>query len=78
MTEDLSFVSTADLVTEITKRYGAALVVLEKAPVDSERLTEYSYSGGVSACLGLALRAQQELLRLASIGQREAEDKEGA
>jgi mevalonate pyrophosphate decarboxylase len=53
---DLSFVQTSDLIDAI-------LIIRELRPDGIKTQTYTDYDGGLSVCLGLATRAQSQLLK---------------
>lgn len=59
---DLSFVTTADLWEELSKRSDAALLVFYKHKNEKQGETFCYYSGGVAHALGLAKYADAKLV----------------
>jgi hypothetical protein len=72
---DLSLVPSDALVTELAKRYDHLLICREKIPNESHAEVLFEFSGGLSAALGLAVRAQQYLLNVATPEKDEKEDE---
>lgn len=58
---DLSLVSTDSLIEELQRRYDGLLVVREKHPTKGSADVLYDWHGGISRCIGLAVRAQARL-----------------
>jgi hypothetical protein len=64
---DLSFVALDDLMDELAKRFRAIVVIAEReAPIGNERSVRFiDYRGGITTCVGLAMRGQAYMLNLA-------------
>jgi hypothetical protein len=62
---DLSLVESDALVEELSQRYDFVLVVRERSTTNKHNDCLFDYSGGISACIGLAERAKHRLLSMA-------------
>lgn len=71
---DLSLVDTDWLIEELSKRSDAMLLVRERFPNDHEGEVWFDFSGGVSACIGLVIRARRRLLK--SVRESDGDDQD--
>lgn len=60
---DLSFVATADMLLELSRRYRAAMILWCEEAKGQQNAEDYGviYAGGRCACIGMAARAAHDL-----------------
>lgn len=68
--------SSDELLRELIKRFEHILVVTEAGVGAAVNETLYNYGGGLSGALGLAMRAQFMLMKLAEKATEEWTDRE--
>lgn len=71
MDDDLSLISTDDLVEELVRRFDAVVVVASQERTEGERLEYFRNHGDLHLCIGLA---QTHVTRMAHRWVSEPED----